>query len=307
MLFTAQFRTTVLSLFTLICVQRSAHAAPVLKIPTRPDAMEEPTADTAVVAIRPPNGYWSQGTPRWFVSTKSDLGTPYVKPYFSFGYGLPHWIWAGADVNAITTLEFTQVYAGVRASSPILDLAFGVRDTSSFGKPLLVPAASFRRDDVLDAAGVKARYWAWEAEVVAVAPLPSSALLVDFIAVRTLDVPEGNYLYEESYRAVVATPFFAVMRVAAVARLLREDALKVGVLSEVVFLSGREKEVIRVGPAGALRLTDHLEALGTLTVAVSSPDTLGLALGAYGVAGLRYCWATGEPDPKAPWRGPFIP
>jgi hypothetical protein len=263
--------------------------------------------DTDVIQERPARGYWSKGIPRWFVSTKSDLGAPYLKPYFSFGYGLPHWIWAGVDVNAITTLEFAQAYAGLRASSPLLDLAFGVRDTGSFGKPFLAPRASFRREDVLGGTDPPARYWAWEAEVVAVAPLPHSAFLLDFIAVRTLDVPEGSYLYEESYRAVVARPFFAVLRVAAVARLLREDALKAGVLSEVVFASGRETGVVRVGPAGALTLTDHLEAMGTLTLAVASPDTLGLTLGAYGVAGLRYRWATGEPAPTAPWRGSFIP
>ena len=177
-----------------------------------------------------------------------------MKPYFSAGYGLPHWIWAGVDVNAISTLEFIQGYAGVRASTPLLDLAFGVRDTLSFGKPFLAPAASFTRDDVLDASGPKARYWAWEAEVVAVAPLPHSALLLDFIAVRTLDVPAQTYVYEESYRAVVAKPLFAVLRIAAVARLMREDALKVGVLTEYVFGTGRDKNVVRVGPAGVLQL-----------------------------------------------------
>jgi len=30
-------------------------------------------------------------------------------------------------------------------------------------------------------------------------------------------------------------------------------------------------------------------------------------LGAYGVAGFRYRWATGEPSPMAPWQGSFIP
>jgi hypothetical protein len=270
----------------------------------------DPTADSPGESgrdQRPENGYWSVGKTRWFVSTKSDVGTPYLKPYFSFGYGLPHWIWAGIDVNAITTLEFAQAYGGVRASSPILDLAFGVRDTLSFGKPFLAPAASFGHDDVVTDRAPGARYWAWEAEAVAVAPLPHSALVVDFIAVRVLDLPGDSYLYEESYRAVVAKPFFAVLRVAAVARLLHEDALKVGVLSETVFATGRSSGVLRVGPAGALTLTDHLEALGTLTLAVSSPDSLGLALGAYGVAGLRYRWATGEADPKLPWAGTVIP
>ena len=269
-------------------------------------ARAEP-ADAEPREERPEFGYWSQGRPRWFVSTKSDLGTPYVKPYFSAGYGMPHWIWAGVDVNAISTLEFLQGYAGVRASTPILDVAFGVRDTLSFGKPFLAPAPTFTRDDVLEASGPKARYWAWEAEIVAVAPLPHAALVADFIAVRTLDVPDQAYVYEESYRAVVAKPLFAVLRVAAVARVLREDALKIGVLTEYVFGTGRDKNVIRAGPAAVLQLTDHLQALGTLTLAVSSPDNLGLALGAYGVAGLRYQWATGEAEPKAPWAGLFIP
>jgi len=122
-----------------------------------------------------------------------------------------------------------------------------------------------------------------------------------------LDVPPDKYVYEESYRAIVADRFFQVFRVAAVARLLREDALKVGVLTELLASTGRGQNVFRMGPAAALQLTDHLEALGTLSVAVSSPDRLGLALGAYGVGGLRYRWATDERAPKFPWQGPMVP
>src|SRR5882672_3709041 len=135
---------------------------------------------------RPEHGYWSVGDPRWFVSTKSDLGTPYAKPYLSFGYGMPHWIWTGIDVNAISTLEMIQGYTGVRASTPILDLAFGVRDTLSFNKPFLPPRSTFTRDGVFDSPGAKARYLAWEGEAVAIAPLPYSAVVLDFIVVRTL-------------------------------------------------------------------------------------------------------------------------
>ena len=256
---------------------------------------------------RPENGYWSVGEPRWFVSTKSDIGTPYLKPYFSAGYGLPHWIWGGVDVNSISTAEFLQVYAGVRAATPVLDLAFGFRDTWSFSKPFLAPKPSFTRGDVLDAPGGAARYWAWEAEAVGIVPLPHAALVADFIMVKTLDVPQGMYVYEESYRAVVAKPFYAVMRVAAVARIMREGALKVGPLFEYVFATGREQNVIRVGPAVSFQITDHLEAQGALTLAAYSPDALGLTLGAYGVAGLRYRWATGERSPKLPWEGEIIP
>jgi hypothetical protein len=271
------------------------------------EQVDIPTLPIPPAKIRPSLGYWSQGSPRWFLSTKSDLGTFYAKPYLSGGYGLPHWIWAGADLNAISTLEFGQVYGGVRASSPLLDLAFGVRDTFSYQKPFLLPRASFHDEDVLSGPGPKARYWAWEAEAVGIVPLPYSALLVDYIVVKTLDVPDNRFVYDESYRAVVGKPLFQVLRFAAVARFLRESALKVGVLTEFLFDTGRPQGVVRVGPAAALQLTDHLEALCTLSLAASSPDSLGLALGAYGLAGVRYRWATGEPDPKFPWQGPYIP
>ena len=279
--------------------------------PSAPSAPPSGAAvDTAVgpsPGKRPENGYWSVGEPRWFITTKSDIGTPYLKPYFSAGYGLPHFIWGGVDLNSITTGEFTQVYAGVRAATPVLDVAFGFRDTWSFGKSFLPQKASFTRSDVLDAPGPAARYWAWEAEVVGILPLPYAAIVANLIMVRTLDVPADRYVYDESYRAVVANPFFAVLRTAAVARVLREGALKVGPLFEYLFETGRDRAVLRIGPAAALQITDHLEANGVVTFAVSSPDTLGLTLGTYGVLGLRYRWATGEPRPKLPWEGEIIP
>ena len=57
----------------------------------------------------------------------------------------------------------------------------------------------------------------------------------------------------------------------------------------------------------ALQVTDHLEALCTLSLSISGPDKLGIVMGAYGLAGVRYRWATGEPTPKFPWQGAVIP
>jgi hypothetical protein len=274
----------------------------VVSAPVRAD-----DANQAYAVLRPENGYWSVGDPRWFVSSKSDIGAIYVKPYVSAGYGLPHWIWAGVDVNAIVTPEMFQSYAGVRAASPILDLAFGARDTWSFDKPFLTPASHFTEKSVLEAPGSKARYWAWEAEAVAIAPLPYSALVADFVIVRTLDVPSDFFVFDESYRAVVKNPLFCTLRGAAVARFLREQSLKIGVLSEYVFSTGRSKGVFRLGPAASLLLTDHVEINAMLALAVSSPDDLGLVLSTYAVAGIRYRWATGERQPKLPWQGEIIP
>jgi hypothetical protein len=257
--------------------------------------------------LRPKNGYFSVGTPRWFVSTRSDLGTPYLKPYFSAGYGLPHWLWAGVDLNAIVTTEIAQVYTGVRAAAPVLDVAFGVRDTWSYRKRFLAPRTSYTRSHLYDPSRPRSRYWAWELEVVGAVPLPYSAIAANFVLVRTLDVPRGSYVYDESYRAIVADPTFAVIRVAAVARLLNESALKIGPLLEHVFETGRPGGLFRLGPAFALQLTDHLEAAAAVTLPLSNPDRLGLSLGSYGTACLRYRWATGESKPKWPWEGELIP
>jgi hypothetical protein len=284
-----------------------AEDEPNTKLPDSGAAISTKSQPAPGSASRPENGYWSVGEKRWFVSGKPELGTPYAKPYVSFGYGMPHWLWAGVDLNSITTMDFTQVYGGVRASSPVLDLAFGLRDTWSFSKHDLPNAPRYEHDEVFRGPGHVSRYWAWEAEAVAVAPLPHSAIVADLIAVRTLDVPKEMSVYEESYRVIVRNPLFFTLRVAAVARMLRENSLRFGVLAEYLFNTGRDKGVVRMGPALSLQLTDHLEANAVLSVVVSSPDRLGLALGAYGIAGVRYRWATGERHPAAPWSGKFLP
>lgn len=297
------------SFFVAVCLLLASPALaeqPSVGVPWSSDAFEDDESDDAWQGP-PKNGYWSVGEPRWFIAARPELGTPYAKPYLSLGYGMPHWLWLGVDVNAIVTLEMAQAYAGVRASSPILDLAFGLRDTWSFDKRFLAPAPRYTRSDVLEGDGERARYWAWEAEAVAVLPLPYAGLIADVIVVRTLDVPEDRFVYDESYRAIVAKPLFVTARLAAVARFFKEQSVRVGVLTEHVFETGRPDGVWRVGPITSILITDHLELNAGVTVAVASPDALGLSLGAYGIAGLRWRWASGEERPEAPWEGRFIP
>ena len=269
--------------------------------------LTKPTEHANDPDYRPENGYWAEGVPRWFVSTKTEVGTIYTKPYFSFGYGLPHWIWAGIDVNAIVTTSFADVYGGARLASPIFDVAFAVRDTWSFDKPFLMPRASYSRSDVLDAPGDKSRYLVLEGEAQAVLPLPHAALVGDFVMVNYLDLPRDMYLYEENYRLITSSKLFYVARLAAVARFMHENAMKVGLLAEYGFHTGRDKGVWRLGPIMSLQVTDHVALNLGFTLKVSSPDNLGLTLGAYGIAGFRYTWATGERRPELPWQGDLIP
>lgn len=296
-----------LGLLLLAVARTQAQAeTPDIGVPSEEGALESETSKKKAEAP-PENGYWSVGKPRWFIAARPEIGTPYAKPYISLGYGMPHWLWLGVDVNAIITLEMAQAYAGVRASSPILDLAFGLRDTWSFDKGFLLPAPRYTREDVIDGPGERVRYWAWEAEAVAILPLPYAGLIADVIVVRTLDVPDDRYIYDESYRAIVAKPLFVTARFAAVARFFKEYSVRVGVLTEHVFETGRDELVWRVGPIASVQLTDHLEAMAGVTLAVQSPDDLGLSLGTYGVAGVRWRWASGEENPEAPWQGRFIP
>ena len=78
-----------------------------------------------------------------------------------------------------------------------------------------------------------------EAELVGTIPLPYAGVVADLIVVHTLDVPRDRFVYDESYRAVVADALFMVLRIAAVARFLPEESLRTGVLMEQVFDTGR--------------------------------------------------------------------
>ncbi|HKP55343.1 MAG TPA: hypothetical protein VJV78_01405 [Polyangiales bacterium] len=209
-------------------------------------------------------------------------------------------------MNAILIRDCWQVYTGVRAATPVFDLAFGVRDTWSFQKPFLRPQESFTYNELVRAPGANARYWAWEAEAVGIVPLPNAAIAFDFIAVGMLDKPEGAMVYDESYRAIVRDDLYFVARFIALARFMNEESLKVGVLVEHLFDTGRPP-LSRIGPMFSLQLTDHLDVNAVLTVVVSGPDHLGLVQGSYGVLGVRWRWASGERDPQPPWSGKIIP
>lgn len=256
---------------------------------------------------RPENGYWSEGDNRFFVSSRNELGLPYLKPYFSAGYGLPHWIWAGIDVNAIITMEVIEIFGGLRLATPVFDVSFGVRPNWSLNKPFLPKETRYTSDSVFNAPGNLARYWAAELDALAILPLPYSAIGVNFVMVHTWDQPPNSALYEESYRLITHTRTFYVLRFVALARIMNESAVRFGILTEYGFGTGRHKGVVRMGPIFSVQITDHLQFNAGATVKIDSPDQLGLTLGAFGTAGFRYQWATGESRPELPWKGELIP
>src|SRR5277367_2587569 len=73
---------------------------------------DDAPADAPAEVAPPP--YWSAGEVRPFVALDAEAGA-HVRAIASAGYGRPHWLWAGAEAAAFATLDFTALYAGIRA------------------------------------------------------------------------------------------------------------------------------------------------------------------------------------------------
>ena len=244
--------------------------------------------------------YWADGAPRLFVSSRIDAGFGYGKAQLAAGYGKPYWMWIGVEAFPITTYEFAAFYAGLRAYLPFADLALGVRDNYSYKFGWLDPKEHHDGPEVRDRHGDRARYLAWEAVLSGGAPVPLGYALWEATVDVVTDAPPNVHLYEESIRAVMKPPKIVMTRLGYLLAFGRNDFIKVGVLGEAIFLPGRASNVLRIGPVGSINLTDHLEALGVVTFAVKSPDTLDTVLGGWAILGLRYKWATGDKLPRFP-------
>lgn len=243
---------------------------------------------------------WDHGSARAFVAGRIDAGIVFARPAFMLGYGRPHWEWFGVEAYALTTNSFGAVYAGTRASLPFLDFTIGVRDTLSYRRSFLPQRASYVADDVDAAHGPRARYLSLDVELTGVVPLLGGYVLWGFVSTTILDAPKDVLVFDESLRVVMRQPAAIDFRFGYIHAIGREGPLKLGVLSETIALPHRDGPVERIGPLGTLSLTDHTEVVAVFTVAVWSPDALGILHSPYGFLGLRYRWATGDQQPSFP-------
>ncbi|MGZ3473050.1 MAG: hypothetical protein ACXWUG_01275 [Polyangiales bacterium] len=246
-----------------------------------------------------PLSYWEPGDFRPFVSTRIDASLNFAKGNIAVGYGKPHWIWIGVEGFALTTTEFTAAYAGVRASTPVLDIAYGVRDNRSYFRNFLVPAEHHTLEDRRADIYPRQRYLATELEISGLGPVLGGYAIWAVNIDRILDAPQGVHIYEESLRAV-ARKWLVSTRIGYVYPFGPDGMVKAGVMGEYVALPDRPSNVLRLGPATVLTITEHLEMLFLLCLPVASPDSLGIAAGTYAVLSLRYRWATGERNPHFP-------
>jgi hypothetical protein len=244
--------------------------------------------------------YWDQGEPRPFVASRIEVGL-YTKPQIAVGYGKPYWMSATAEVFGITTFSFGAGYAGIRGSLPFLDLRIGTRYSYSYDRAFLQPQDHYEKDDVNSNHGLpNAHYLSLETELAGVLPVLAGYVFPVVTIYNMPSVPDGKFLFDESLRGIMKPPWIMGFRLGYVKTFGKNDFIKAGLLSEFIVLPGRDGSIFRLGPAAQVRITDHMDAQGTLTIVLASPDSLGLGNGSFGVLGVVYRWATGDEHPHFP-------
>lgn len=257
-----------------------------------PAALAEPGTELQPVEATKLS-YWQDGESRLFAAARLEVGL-YAKPQVAVGYGKPYWANMTVEAFGISTSAFGAAYAGVRGSLPFLDLRVGARDTYSYNRSFLPMKDHYDAADVSEAHGPRARYLSLETELTGTFPAFHGYLFPVVTIYRIVDVPDGQYVFDESLRGVLDPPWIMGLRLGYVKNFGQDDFVKVGFLSELVVLPGRPANIVRVGPAAAVTLTDHLDAQGAITFVLTSPDSLGIWSGPFGVLGVVYRWATGD-------------
>lgn len=238
--------------------------------------------------------YWELGRPRSFLAGAVEVGFAYVRPRFAAGYGQPYWRWVGVEAYPVLSLTSVGQYFGVGAAWPGISVRAGARYQYPFTRTLLEPREHFERKDIAILDTNRADYVAWEAE----ATLTFPSVLGSTFAVLTGEhlefVPQGQYLFEDSLRVVIAPPWVWRARLGHLVGFGRHGALRIGAAGDLIGLPGRDSFVVRAGLLASVQLTSRLEAQASFIPVIVSPDSLGLAGGDFGQLGVRYRFATGS-------------
>lgn len=236
---------------------------------------------------------WNEGRTRSFLATTLDVGWTYIRPRASLGYGKPFGTWVGIDLNPIFSGNGIGAYGGLRIALPRLDLRFGPRYFLSFNREYLNPQNSYNRLDLDSTLGDPARVITYEAEAEFSVPAGPG----DLVALGSLSyvtgVPEGQYVFEETLRVIVAPPIVWRARGGYVIRFGTSRQHSVGIVADVLDIPKRDdSKTVRLGPVVRIVLSRRVEVRGSFVPTILSPDHIGLVGGDFTELGFRYRWAT---------------
>jgi hypothetical protein len=237
--------------------------------------------------------FWGEN--RFFVSGVLDLGLLFLRPRFQFGYGTPHELWGGLQIDPILSSSGVGLYGGLRGEIPHLDLRIGGRYRYSFTGNFLMPLDGYDhlqyRDRTLD----DASYLSLEAQLSGDIPIGSTAILLETTATYVTLVPEQTYLFEETLKLIVGPGFLWSGVIGYRIRFGDDDAFYITPQVELVHLVERDAFMVRVGLRAGIRLWPDLEVRLIAMPTIVSPDSLGASNGDTFLLGIRYLWATDAP------------
>ncbi len=256
-----------------------------------------PGAREDIGTFRP---YWGAGDARPFMAVTFETAGIAGRTQLDLGYGKPHHQWAGVEFNTQISLRSLSEFLGVRATAPWGTVRFGPRFVTQYSQRLIEKKDTVTRTDLDQDEGLRSHYLALDADANFSIPLPVGSLGVGLFASGIFGVEDGYFVMEDSLRVPIDPPFVGRARLSYLAGIGVPATLRVGGVFEVIINPERELVNLRTGPAVAVSLTHHLEAVGVAAFSIFNPDEIGLASSDVGQIGLRYKWATGDLWPDFP-------
>jgi hypothetical protein len=190
------------------------------------------------------------------------------------------------------------MYGGARIDVPYIDVRGGVRYQVPLDRDYLPMKDTYQSRDLDLDIREDARYLATELNVTSAVNVFGGRLVLGALGMYVRNVPDDANLFEERLRAIIASPWALRLRLDYLHPV--EPTFALGGRVESVVLFERDDAVIRVGPAVAVLITNHLTAVGSVAVTAYSPDAIGIRGWDYGELAFRYRWATGDPKPAFP-------
>ncbi|MFK7986887.1 MAG: hypothetical protein AB8I08_12755 [Sandaracinaceae bacterium] len=267
-------------------------------------AVPEPPAAGEVGEIP----FW--GNPRLFVSGILDVGFLFLQPRFHAGYGVPHELWLGLELDPIISGSGIGVYGGIRGEIPYADLRIGARYRFNWTRSFLESLDGYDHIQLRDRVGPNANYLSAEAQLSFDIPIESTDLVGEITATYVVPFEEGFSIYEDTLRIIVVAPSW-IWSVGIGWRFSfgPNEAFSIEPGVELTHLVGRDAAlgapagaasqeapfVLRAGLRASIRMWPDLSVRLTAMPAIVSPDSLGGAGGHSFLLGIRYRWATDAP------------
>lgn len=260
--------------------------------PTPPPA-EPPLADVPAAAPEEDlTRYWEQQPARPFLAGHVALGG-LNRLMLATGYGRPHWLWGGLQLEAMTTTEFAALYAGLELELLVVNLALGFRNTWSYGKYLPLVAPSYTENDVYANPGrPRATYQSFDFGLWGYVPVWRTLGYWEFTGSWLPFKSPEVAVFDEFLRFTISGAFGALGRLLWGVRLWG-NRITVGPMVELVGATGRPM-MVRVGGGLMFTLTRHLSIKLNLAAPVTSPDAMGWFTQSFAVARITWSWALGE-------------